>query len=393
MNAGGVNGRAWWRWAGAFLLLLLAIHAARSAIVAVSAKERPELALAVWPGQPDALLTAGLASIGGSARLGQPPSPEALERIDRAARAAPLAEEPLLVEAASRLSVGDVASAERLLLAAVRRNPRAPAARFLLADLYIRENRIAEAMRELAALDRRLGRVSADFAPAMASFLQQPGALPQVGPVLEQNPALREAVLAQLVTNKGTGPMLLALARPGDQRQPWFTTAFERFLAEGDVGGARTLYARAVGPLPQAQLGDWAPGPPPDPLSWRFPAGKGGAAEPSPGGPLRLVYYGREEAVLAERLLLLAPGRYRLGQRLEGRVPAGAFEWRLTCLEGNRTLATLSVRGGRGQGDWLVPAGCPAQKLQLVGRPGDVPVTVNVTLSDLALSPVGGASR
>lgn len=390
MPTSGARRRGWTTWLGLALLVLLALLAGRSALVRSLGETQPQLALTVWPGHELPLFTLGLAGIGAAAREGRSPAAGDLAMIERGGRSAPLAVEPLLVAATARLASAENDKAERLLVAAVRRDPRAPAARFLLADLYIRQNRIGEAMNEIAALDRRLGKVSDQFGPAVAVFVKQPGALPQVAPYLARNAGLRRATLAALAADPAGTPALLQLARPGDEREAWLSLAVERLLRAGDLATALALYQGAGGRANGRTLTSWRAGDPPQPLGWHFGGGSGGAAEPVSGGPLRLAYFGREEAVLAEHQLLLRPGRYRLAQQLGGSVPPGTFEWRLTCSSGGAVLATRPLLTGQGQGELQVPATCPAQKLQLWGRPGDFPRTVNAELSAIILEPAGG---
>lgn len=391
MRAAGAGDRSWWRWAAVAVLALLALHAMRVAVVAGYAGRDPAVARAVWPSHPAPIFASALAGIGAAARKGQSPAPELLALVERGGRHAPLAAEPLLVAGTAALEVGDHARAERLLLGAMRRDPRAPATRFLLADLYVRQQRIGEAMAQIVALDRRIGNVASGFAPAIASFLEQPGAPAKLLPVLADSPALRQAVLAHLAAGNGRIGLLVALAGRGDAHQPWLASALARLLAAGEMTRARALHARTVGTDRLPGLTRWSPGEPASPITWRFPAGSGGAVEPIADGPLRIAYFGREETVLAQHWLTLAPGRHRLSQRLSpGSVPGGTFEWRLTCAGARQSASTLSFAAGEGTGVLAVPA-CPAQLLSLVGRPGDFPRTVNAELSAVTLEPAGSA--
>jgi hypothetical protein len=288
----------------------------------------------------------------------------------------------------------DYAAAERMLKAAISLNARAPAARFLMADLAIRQGNLALALEELAALERRVPGMSLSLAPGLVTFVRQPGALAQIGPFLGRNPPLREALLANLGRETRDLPLLLSLVRPGDERSSWFPETAQRLLASGDIAGVRSLYAK-VNPgrrLDGTTLSAWTAQRGTDLLAWRFPEGRGGVAEPTASGPLRLVHYGREEMVMAEHLLLLAPGAVRLSANFAAPVPAGAFEWRLLCLKGNRSLGVLPVVAGPGGGVMNVPGDCQVQILQLVGRGGDVARTVQTELRSVTLARGGAAS-
>ncbi|WP_344706893.1 tetratricopeptide repeat protein [Sphingomonas swuensis] len=372
------------------LLLLLAGQAVRTAIVTTQEERRPALARAVWPSYPPLLFNQALAGIGAAAREGRAPDPGLLADIERGSLGAPLAVEPLLVKATAQLAAGQSQPAEALLRAAVRQDPRAPAARFLLADLYIRQERLGDAMIQLTALDRRVGGISNGFAPAVARYLGQPGALPKVAPVLASNPPLRRAVLQELSTDAKADPLLLALARRGDLAEVWLAQAFERLLAAGNIPAARALYAKAGG-APTGGLTRWSGSDQGGPLTWRFNPSPSGAIESQAGGPMQIIYYGREEATLAVHLLLLPPGNYVLDQRVTGEVPAGTLEWRLVCVSDSRSLGVVPVASGAGRGALTIPANCPAQRLQLFGRPGEFPKTINAAISSVTLQQAGAA--
>lgn len=394
MAAAGAIGRTGWRWAGALLLALLALQSVRSAWVMAAGETRPDLAGRVWPGHPAVLFTSAFAGIGTAARAGGPPSAELLRKVEQGAVGAPLAVEPLLVAATARLAGGDLAGGERLLRATIRRDPRSPAAQFLLADLMLRQNRLAEAMDALQALDRRLGEVSTGFAPAIAQYLREPGAVQRMAPILRRNPPLRQAVMSELAGKDDSTLLLLALVRPGDAKEPWFSPAIERLSGKSEVAAVRILLGRVGDTKASGGLSAWPGAAGGGPFGWRFPVSTGGAVEAVAGGPLRLVFYGREDSLLAEHLLLLRPGRYRLAQRLGGTVSNGTFEWRLICLGKDvPPPVILPLPSGENRLPIAVPGGCEAQKLQLFGRAGDFPQSVTAELSGVSLDPLRDGAR
>lgn len=382
--------RSWLSWLGVAGLLLLALQAGRAAVVAALSERRPGIAAAVWPSHPDPKVELALAEIGKAASEGKAPPPSTLLLVRDAGRNDPLNAEPLQVAAAARLEVGDEAAAERQLNAALRRDPRSNAAHFMLAGLLIKQERIGEALVHVGVLGRRLrGTGTAGFAGALAAYLRQPGAVDKVAPVLAKDASLRSAVMNNLAADAGAAPILRALVRPGDANQDWFRTAFERQLAAGDLGGARGLLAgvgvRGLG----TRLTSWSDAANSGPLSWRLPPGSEGVAEVDRAGPLRLVYYGRADAPLADHLLLLPPGRFRLATRFGELPPPGTFEWRLTCLQANKPLATVPVNGAQVSQIIDVPADCPAQRLALWGRMGEFPKTTSASLLQVSLVPAG----
>jgi hypothetical protein len=102
---------------------------------------------------------------------------------------------------------------------------------------------------------------------------------------------------------------------------------------------------------------------------------------------LRLIYYGRGDVVLADHLLLLPAGRFSLRALFSEALPAGTFEWRMTCLKGLRQLASWPIDAPSSSQMFEVPADCPAQRLSLWGRMGDFPRTTTAELIRVSLTP------
>ncbi|NJC06130.1 hypothetical protein GGQ97_001923 [Sphingomonas kaistensis] len=376
-------------WLGLAAVLLLAVQAGRSAFVAAEGERRPAAAHAVWPSHPVPQATLALASIGAAAREGRAPDAQALEQIRSVGRADPLAVDPLLVTATARLAAGDRQEGEKLLKAALHREPRSSAAHFLLADLYVREQRVGDALVHVGVLGRRIrGGGAEPFAAALAIYLRDPSKIAEVRPMLQGNAALRKSVMINLSQDPSAATSLRLLTGRGDSGEEWFRNAFERQLAGGNVGGARALLAAARVRGGGTALTPWSAGDEAGPLSWRLPATSDGVVEPVSGGPLRLVFYGRADASLADHLLLLPAGRYRFEAQFAGTPPPGTFEWRVTCLQGARPLATWPVSAPASAQLLDVPADCPAQRVALWGRLGEFPRTTSAELVRVALNPV-----
>ncbi|UUR08745.1 tetratricopeptide repeat protein [Sphingomonas glaciei] len=391
-EAAGPARRSPLAWLGVAAVLLLAVQAGRSAFIAAEGERRPAAAHTLWPSHPVPQATLALASIGTAAREGKAPDQEALERIRSVGRADPLAVDPLLVAATARLAAGDRQGGEKLLKAALRREPRSSAAHFLLADLYVREQRVGDALSHVAVLGRRIrGGGAEPFAAALAVYLRDPARIADVRPMLQTDRALRQSVMTRLAQDPSAATSLRLLTGRGDSGEEWFRNAFERQLAGGDVGGARALLAAARISGGGTALTPWAAGDDAGPLSWRFPAGSDGVVEPVTGGPLRLVFYGRADASLADHLLLLPAGRYRFQAQFAGSPPPETFEWRVTCLQGGRALATWPVGAPASTQMLDVPADCPAQRVALWGRLGEFPKTTSAELTRVVLAPMVAA--
>jgi len=126
----------------------------------------------------------------------------------------------------------------------------------------------------------------------------------------------------------------------------------------------------------------------PGPFQWRLYEKAGIAAEitaddlaPS-NVALRVVYDGYATGTVAEQLVYLAPGAYRLtaAVRTESGNPADRLAWTLTCATaggGDRASTPAGARGASTDawatlsGRFEVPANCPAQWLRLETRAAD----------------------
>ena len=381
------------RWGGVALAAacaLMAVHAVRSAGVAAFAGTAPERAAAFWPGHPDVLTGQALAAIGRAAAEGRPPGEDALNLLREAALRQPLGVEPLLAEGTARLARGDAAAAERLLVAALRRDPRSAAGRYLLADLYLRGGRVREGLEQVVALGRRYPPAVEQMAPALAAVAASEGVVDLVRPMLARDPVLRGAVLNKLARDGAQAERVLVLAGDGQKPEPWHARLVQALVERGEYGRARAVWSRLSGSavaegaaLFNARFsGSSAP----PPFNWELGGGAGGLAEPGRGGRLRIIYYGREPVVLARQLVLLAPGAYRLTHQLSGsQADAGALEWAVRCardgaeLLRGRPAAVTELR-------FSVPAGCRAQWLELRGVPWELERTTSVELSGLGLA-------
>jgi hypothetical protein len=135
----------------------------------------------------------------------------------------------------------------------------------------------------------------------------------------------------------------------------------------------------------------------PPPFNWTF-GSAGGLAQPTGSGELELIYFGRDETVLAQQLMMLTPGRYVIGMQVSGDIkPGSGVAWSIECVAGKQVLLTLPVErrpNGRVQAGFTVPPGCAAQQLRLTGSPGEFPKAIEFTIGQLKLTRLaaGGAA-
>lgn len=374
--------------------LLLAFASVRAMTFVAPASHSLRALEPYFPAHPDAMVKRAMVEIGSAARRGGAVPPSARQTIAAAARKAPLAPDPFLVEGVIADMAGDGRRAEPLFAAARQRDPRSEGARYFLADRYFKTNRILPGLVEMAALARLSEKAAQPLIPALAAYAQTPGAVDKLRRFFTLSPALGDRTLALLARDVRNAPLIFTLAPKGlDHAAPveWHANLISSLIAAGDYSGAEALWKRLTGVADRGLLYNpqFRPTTAPPPFNWQFPIGAAGVAQPSDSGGLDVIYYGRDDVVLASQLLRLPPARYRLSMRIEGRSGGGGLSWTIVCLPANTPLASLPVGQGEGAiaGPIEIPAaGCPAQVLELRGRPGDSSGTAQLTITALQLN-------
>ena len=375
------------------LAALVALQVVRTALIA-DPSTRNTIAARLWPSHPSPLTNRTMAEIGAHAARGQTPPPEIMREVDAIARKAPLAAEPFLIKGALAQVEGRQEHAERLFLAARMRDPRSAAARYFLADRYLRTVRVAPALAEIAALSRLYIEARAQFGPALATFAQMPGGVPQLRRFFRTSPELEPFVLAYLANDAKNADLVLALwgRRTLDPKEPppdWQGTLIRRLIEKGQFAKAYATW-RLVAGVDRGAGTIFNPGfrkmPAPPPFNWEL-AATGGVVEPAPGDRLQVIYYGRQDAVLAEQLLMLAPGSYQLGMDITGPLgDGGELAWTLSCLPRYDVIFRLPInRKGRIAGKFSVSQNCPVQSLRLTALPGPFPQSQEFAVGGLSL--------
>lgn len=372
---------------------LLSLQVVRSAAVA-DRDNRPELAQALWPAHPSVLIEKAFLAIATAASRGMPVPEATRADVLDAARKSPLSPDPFVIEGAIAQSEGQGEEAERLLLAAKARDPRSRGARFLLADRYIRSGRIAAGLFEMQALVNLQSRGVEAFGPALAGYARSPGAVPQLRRFFTEYPRVEASVLSVLAADAANANLVLSLASNLDNPNPdWRGTLVQALASAGQYARAYAIWARLsrvrpVGGLFNPGFADvGAPGP----FNWEYPQSSEGVAEPDGEGGLSVLYYGRARAALAGQSMLLKPGRYRLEMAVESAVQSpDSLHWILVCAADGKPLADMQLRAGAVAGSFEVPTGCIAQRLELVGLPGDRSETTEAVVRRLRLAAHAG---
>lgn len=377
--------------------LLIGVQAVRNWAVAAYAELHPGLAAGVWAGHPDVQLGQALVEIARSATARLPVPRSAFARIDDAALKAPLSPQPFLVRGVQASVAGDRRQAAADFLAAQRRDPRSIAAAYFLTDYYFRAGRPLPGLRQAALLARLSPAGAAPIGKLVAAYAQDPANWADIRALFGTDQSIEDAVLTALARDDGNASAILAIADRGHRSasSPWLTPLLKSLVRSGDYGRARAIWASvADARMPPGALlydpGFAAPDAPP-PFNWTLAASNLGIAERQDGGLLHVIYYGGNDGVLASQLLLLEPGSYRLEAEVApGSDHAETIFWSLRCDRSSRPIAAVPLESA-GLQRWTVdvPAGCPAQWLELVGKSVDIPRQAEVTLGKLALTRVG----
>ena len=385
--------------ARAIIVVAVAIPLAWLVLATALVADRSALAVRAWPSHPTMLVNRTMAEIGTLAARGESLPPATLRRVEEIAGKAPLAAEPFLIKGALAQVEQDQERAEQLFAAARIRDPRSAAARYFLADRYLRTNRIGPALTEIAVLSRLYPEARAQFGPALAAFAQTPGAVPQLRSFFRSSPEVEPLVLLQLAEEPRHADLILALwgrrqsaTDPGPPQ--WQARLIGKLVEQGQFAKAYQIWRTVTG-VPDRRASIFNPGfaktADPPPFNWSFGT-VGGVVEPAPGDRLQVIYFGRGDAVLAEQLLLLPPGRYQLSTDISGPLgEGGEIAWTLACAGRAEPIFRLPVEAkGRLAGSFAVPPGCPAQKLQLTGTAGEFPRSQEFTVGKLELTRAAG---
>lgn len=335
-------------------------------------------------------------------------APGARDRTLEAFRRAPLASQPFLVAAISAIAAKD-AKADDLLRVARHRNPRSRITRALMLDAFLREHRVAEAVPEFSVLSRLLPEASPLLLGELAKSARDPRLRPVLVRALQSNPTILDSLLKYLAAGNPDPALILDLAR-GQHVQftgvagSWQEALVKSLVGKGNYRDAYTLWNRFLavpagpGDRPLYNPAFQTRSAPP-PFNWQLQTGESAIAEPRPDAGLYVEYYGRDSATIAQQLLMLSPGGYRLSMLAEGesdKVGSG-LTWQLTCLPAGKPIMTIDL-SSLSAGTQTLAANfrvdgpdCAAQQLRLLGTPGEFATTKAVSIRHLQLSAAGGS--
>ena len=388
-------------WRVSFIAALIAAPVLGYFIVrTAAAATSPALAASLPPADVSPLLrpmTLGVAD----PRRRVPPA--ALAAARAGARTAPLAFEPFFIVARAEEQAGRLPRAIALLEEARRRRPNQLLIHIQLLPYYQAAHRDRALLAELDFVLRRSDPAKQFIYPELARMAARPRDRRTLAAVLASDPSWRRDFLAAAARQQIAPADVAALIDEMRRQHPGLDVAPERNLyvqalaRAGDFRRARALWLEAL-PAPDrarhALLFDGTfrqPGSAP-PFGWTYAGTDSGRAERSHAGGrpyLDVSYFGGSDVVLAEQVLTLEPGRYRLRTRAKSdgsQVTSGAVLWNLTCAPGDASLLRLPLAGLREsyrdlEAAFQVPGNCPAQRLRLIGAAGDVAATIQLQLA------------
>ena len=365
----------------------MAMLVVRVALVEANASKDPAEAAKAWPGHPSVILNSGLAEIGSAASQGQGVDRRLVGRVIAAATKAPMAPEPYLVRGVDASIQGREELAGRAFQAARNLDPRSVAARYFLAGHYLKIGETRAGLSEISALARLVPQSLTGIGPTLAAYARDIKATAQVRELLRRDPALEPVVLGALAGDARDAPLAISLwtGKGSRQLQPWQSKLLDALINAGSYREAYSFWKRFTATDGKdSSLSDFS-GSDRGPFGWTLASGPSGVAEPLGDEGLRVLFYGRDDALMASRILMLQPGHYRLSMRLGGMQTAKAMAWVVRCLPSSAELARVKLAGsGLILGSFNVPSGgCEAQRLDLVGSAPELPAQAEVTITAL----------
>lgn len=376
--------------------LLLAVQIVRSAAVSALATLHPNSAAKVWAGHPAVEISLALADIGRAARERKAIDPRIFAMTNDAAAKAPLSAEPFLVRGVQAQVDGHSEAEKRAFLAAQWRDPRSMPAAYFLADYYFQAGETLQGLQQTVVLARLSPRGANAAAPFIAAYARDRVNWPLMRRLFRTQDWLEEGVLEAMARDGRNADAVLALA-DAKHRSPdsgWLSPLLSSLLASGDYARAREIWSSIGGARPGSGLlfdEDFSQPEPPPPFNWSLASSTVGLAERQAGKRLHVIFYGNEDGLLAGELLLLQPGTYRLQMQLVGApLHAESLRWSIRCDKSQEPMAIAAIDQVARQG-WIfqVPANCPAQRLELSGRSGDIAQQSEATITGLNLSRAG----
>jgi tetratricopeptide (TPR) repeat protein len=379
-----------------YLILRVAASASSPAVA---------LAAATWPPQDARPILKYMAGVAQSPGMRLPGGMAASARTYLVRQ--PLAFEPFFIAGRAEEQAGRRGKAIELMEEARRRRPSSAATRMQLAAYYLQERRYRPALAQVDLVLRRDPEVRRLAMPQFVQLLGSAEGRDALAPLLLRAGWREDFFRAARVSGVKAADATAFYELIG-RIDPRFDRSLERQLviqseaAEGRYREARTTWVNALPAAERAANNLLADGSfrrlrAPEPFNWSFADSRSGRAEIARGDRgnyLDVAYFGGSDLVLAEQMLALAPGRYRLAieARSETGVKTTHLYWKLACAPSGASITAIdlaSVKSDFGVFSALLDVpqnACSGQKLSLIAEAGDVAAVVNLQVRSVRLT-------
>lgn len=298
---------------------------------------------------------------------------------------------------------GDADAADRMLTLAGNWSLRDDPAHSWLVKRRLEQGQAASALAHADTLLRRRADVRPRYFDLMIALAsrndrQAQGALVAL---LQRSPPWRLDFFIHALERREGLPVAAALvaalkAGPHPVTVDERSRVYQTLIVQGRTDVLRALM-KAVGDTEVSGVSDggFDKGGGTPPFDWKLPSSAGVLAEIAPdadGQPaLHALISQTGRRSVAEQLVLLAPGRWRITGRVRiEQGPAEELAWTLSCAAGGRELGAFNVSAGD-KGGWArftgvvdAPEACPAQYLRLITLPRERGEPMDVWIDDVA---------
>lgn len=320
---------------------------------------------------------------------------------------APLAGFPFADKGQAVAAAGDLGRARPLMLEAARRDPLLAGPHSWLASQAILGRKFDDAVVQLSWLYALTPERRPEIAKVLAGLAALPSASGAVERAIAKSPIWVEAVVGELITSRAdpsiifrmigaasgtpagqtvkTDMLVQALVQRREYELAYL--AWINGLPDSAMGSVGFVYDREFRQLPGAR-----------PFNWNVVQAGGANADFMDGGGLRVSYFSNAPAPLADQLLLLPPGRYRLETMAAntGGTDGNQAQWSVTCTGAPQPLGVLTIPLARlpkaARMQFEVPVGCQAQTLVLGGVPTEYSRGTEIEVRSVTVAREGAGS-
>jgi hypothetical protein len=288
-----------------------------------------------------------------------------------------------------------------------RMSRRDLATQLWLIEERVRQDDIAGALQHYDIALRTAPQASEWLLPVLVSATANDGIIGPLAALLRTDPPWRQSFLFTLAQAPPSGRNALRLvqslaAARLPTRPDIMATLIDKVAAARDFDSARRLYSLArpgnAGGL--VRNGGFSGAAPFSAFEWALVSQGDLSADQinmdgaGDGNVLEVRAARGAAGIVAQQMLVLAPGRYRISERsgaLSEARPADLY-WRIVCVNrANSVVAEIPIVRARSAGTaapaWQVPAAdCPAQWLALAVRPGGAAADAGAWVDAVAIS-------